>query len=80
MAQRMEEAGVADPPLLLNQVVVHDGDVSRRAAKANPSQLEPETQRLLERRSLHLSRIVDLAASRSREGGGCVDIRFFHNP
>ena len=48
MTQRMEETGAANPPFLFNQFVVHDGDVSRRAAKADPSQLEPEAQRFPE--------------------------------
>ncbi|HWO32851.1 MAG TPA: hypothetical protein VNO32_28985 [Candidatus Acidoferrum sp.] len=52
MAQRMEEALVADPPPLLNQFVVHDRNVSGGAAEADPSQLEPETQRFPERRPL----------------------------
>jgi len=45
MAQRMEEASVADPPLLLDQLVMHDGDVSGGTAEGDPSQLAPETQR-----------------------------------
>jgi len=52
MAQRMEEASVADPPLLLDQLVMHDGDVSGCTAEADPSQLAPETQRCLKGRSL----------------------------
>ncbi len=52
MAQRMEKASVADPPLLLDQLVVHNGDVSGCAAEADPSQLAPETQRCLKGRSL----------------------------
>ena len=43
MAQGMEEASVADPPLLLDQLVMHDGDVSGCTAEADPSQLAPET-------------------------------------
>ena len=43
MAQRMEEGSVADPPLLLDQFVMHDGNVSGCAAEADPSQLAPET-------------------------------------
>ena len=43
MAQRMEEASVADPPFLLDQLVMHDGDVSGCTAEADPSQLAPET-------------------------------------
>ncbi len=55
MTQCMEEAGVANPPLFLDQFVMHDGDVSCRAAEADPSQLEPELQRFPEARSLHCS-------------------------
>ena len=43
MGQRMEEASAADPPLLLDQLVMHDGNMSSRAAEADPSQLAPET-------------------------------------
>ena len=43
MAQRMEEHSVADPPLLLNQLILHDGDMSGGTAEANPPQFEPET-------------------------------------
>jgi hypothetical protein len=52
MAQCMEEASVADPPLLLNQLVMHNGDVSGCTAEADPSQLAPETQRGAKGRSL----------------------------
>jgi hypothetical protein len=69
MTQCVEEAGIADPALLLNQVVVHDGDVGRRAAEADPSQLEPEPQRLLERRLLHHTGMVHPADSGARESG-----------
>ena len=43
MAKRMEEASVAYPPLLLDQLVMHDGDVSGCTAEADPAQLAPET-------------------------------------
>jgi len=43
MAQRMEEASVADPPLLLDQLVMHDGDVSGCTPETDPPQLAPET-------------------------------------
>src|SRR5580698_5195141 len=52
MAQRMEEASVADPPLLLDQLIMHDGDVSGCTAEADPPQLAPEMQRCLKGRSL----------------------------
>ena len=61
MAQGMEEASVADPPLLLDQLVVHDGEVSRCATEADPSQLEPETQRFPEGRPLQRGIIVPRA-------------------
>jgi len=44
----MKEPSITDPPLLLDQLVVHDGDMSGGTAKADPSQLEPETQRFVE--------------------------------
>jgi len=34
MAQRMEEHSIADPPLLLNQLILHDGDMSSGTAEA----------------------------------------------
>jgi len=61
MAQRMEEASVADPSLLLDQLVMHDGDVSGCTAEADPSQLAPETERCPKGRSLR--RIFHRAAS-----------------
>ena len=48
MAQGMKELSVTDPPFLLDQFVMHDGDVSCRAAEADPSQLGPEAQRFPE--------------------------------
>jgi hypothetical protein len=48
MAQRKKKLSVTDPPLLLDQFVMHDGDVSCGAAEADPSQLEPEPQRFPE--------------------------------
>lgn len=53
MAQCMKELSVADPPLPLDQFVMHDGDVSCRATEADPSQLEPEPQRFPEWRASH---------------------------
>ena len=53
MAQRMKEPSIADPPLLLDQFVMHDGDVSCRAAEGDPSQLEPKPQCFPETGSLH---------------------------
>ena len=53
MAQRMKEPSVTDPPLLLDQFIMHDGDVGCRTAEADPPQLEPKPQRFPERRSLH---------------------------
>ena len=60
MAQRMEEASVANPPLLLDQLVMHDCNVSGCPAEADPSQLAPEAQRYLKGRSRR--RIVHPAA------------------
>jgi len=51
MAQRMKEPSIADPPLFLDQLIVHDRNVSGGTAEADPSQLEPETQRCPEGRS-----------------------------
>ena len=52
MAQRMQESLIADPPFLLDQLVMHDGDVSGCTAEADPSQLAPETERCPKGRSL----------------------------
>ena len=45
MAQCVKELSVTDPPFLLDQLLVHDGDVSCRAPEADPPQLEPKPQR-----------------------------------
>jgi hypothetical protein len=37
------QLSIADPPLLLNQLLLHDGDMSSSTAEANPTQFEPET-------------------------------------
>ena len=55
MAQGMEENSVADPPLLLNQLILHNGDMSSGTAEADPPELEPETQCFRERRPLRRS-------------------------
>ena len=70
MAQRMKEPSITDPSLLLDQFVMHDGDVSGSAAEADPSQLEPETQRFAEGWSLHSSEKFILRHDWS-EGRGC---------
>ena len=76
MTQRMKEIAVADPSLLLDQFVMHDGDVSRRAAEGDPSQLEPEPQCLLECRPGHSSRKLTLCRSGSCELGRWIDLEF----
>jgi hypothetical protein len=43
MAQGMEESSVADPSPLLDQLVMHDGEVGGCTAEADPPELEPET-------------------------------------
>lgn len=55
MAQRMKKPSITDPPLLLDQLAMHDGDVSCCAAETDPSQLEPKPQRFPEGRSRHCS-------------------------
>jgi len=67
MAQRMEKHSVADPPLLLNQLILHDGDMSSGAAEADPPELEPETQCFRERRPLRRSEPLIRSHSRSAE-------------
>ena len=53
MAQRMKESSIADPPPLLDQFLLQDGDVRCRTAEADPSQLEPEPQRFPKRGTLY---------------------------
>jgi hypothetical protein len=66
----MKESCVADPALLLDQLVVHDSEVGSRAAEADPSQLRPETQRFPEGRALRRSEpfIPRHAKPRGRSG------------
>jgi hypothetical protein len=63
----MKESSITDPALLLDQVVVHDGDMGRRAAEADPPQPEPEPQGFLEGRLLHRSEWFILRHSGGRE-------------
>ena len=53
MAQRMKKPSITNPPLPLDQFVMHDGDVGCRTAEADPPQLEPEPQRFPERWARH---------------------------
>jgi hypothetical protein len=46
----MKEFSVADPSLLFDKFLVHDGNVSRGASKGDPTQPEPKPERLPERR------------------------------
>jgi hypothetical protein len=69
MAQGMEESPVADPPLLLDQLVMHDGEVGGCTAEADPSELEPETQRFPEGRPLWRSESFIPRHSRSKRQG-----------
>ena len=48
VVQRMQEALLADPAPLLDQLAVHDGNLPGRPSKADEAQLEPEAQRLAE--------------------------------
>jgi hypothetical protein len=66
-AKRMEEHGIADPPLLYNQIVMHDGNMGRSPSKADPSQLEPKPQRFLEGGPLHCSNNLTPRHSSFRE-------------
>jgi len=66
MAQRMKKPSVADPPLFLDQLVVHDGNVSGGTAETDPSQLEPETPRCSEGRSRRRSDSFIPCDSRAR--------------
>jgi hypothetical protein len=53
MAQHMKESSITDPPLLLDQFVMHDGDVGGGTAEADPPKLEPKPQRFPERGALY---------------------------
>src|SRR5215216_4175031 len=44
----MEESLLADPAASLDQLAVHDRDLSRRAAERDEAELHPEAQRLSE--------------------------------
>jgi len=68
-----EEPSVADPSLLLDQFVMHDGNVSRSAAKGDPSQLEPKPECLPERRPGYPGAELTLCHSGSCELGCCMD-------
>ena len=46
VVERVQEPLLADPALFLHQLAVHDGDLPRRPAKTDETQLEPETQGL----------------------------------
>ena len=53
MAQRMKEPSITDPPLLLDQFVMHDGDVSPAPPKLIHPSLNQNRSASLERWSLH---------------------------
>jgi hypothetical protein len=78
MAQRVKKSSIADPPLLLNQLVLHDGDVGCRAAEADPSKLEPEPQRFGERGRLHCGVDLILRFYGFLEAGCAIDVKFCH--
>ncbi len=65
MAQGMEESSVADPSFLLDQLVMHDGEMGGCTAEADPSELEPETQCFPEGRPLRRSGSLIRPQSRS---------------
>jgi hypothetical protein len=54
---------------------MHDGDVSCRAAEADPSQLEPETQRFPEGWSLRCSEKFILRHAWSEERGCYIEAK-----
>ena len=47
--QRMQKAFFRYPAALFNQLAVHDGNLPRRAAKADEAELQPKAQRFFER-------------------------------
>ncbi len=55
-AERMQEARLVDPLLLVDQNAVHRGDLSGRAAERQAADLEPDFQRLVKGRRGGLSR------------------------
>ena len=48
VVERVQEALLADPAAPLDQLAVHDGDLSRRAAEGDEAELDPEAERLRE--------------------------------
>ncbi len=44
--ERMEKASLGNPAAALHQLLVHDGNLAGRAAKADEAQLEPEPEGL----------------------------------
>ena len=46
VTQPVEEIVEIDPASLLNQLRLHDGEVSRCAPEAHPAQFPPESERL----------------------------------
>src|ERR1051325_2667101 len=49
VVERVQETLFADPTPALDDFALHEGDLSRRAAERDKSQLDPEAQRLRER-------------------------------
>jgi hypothetical protein len=45
----VQEATIRDPPLLLYQELVHNGNLPGRAAEADETQFQPKPERLPER-------------------------------
>ena len=65
MAQGMQESCITDPSLFLDQLILHDGDVSAGTAEADPPQLPPEKERFREGRPLRRSESPIAPHSRS---------------
>ena len=52
LVQRVEKAFLGNPPLSFDQFRMHDRNLASRPAEADESQLDPEMERLPERRRL----------------------------
>jgi len=53
VVQRVEESRIADPLPLINQKLVHQRDLSRRAAEIYAAEIGPESNGLGKRRQFH---------------------------
>ena len=58
VVQRVQEPAVRDPAAALDDLLVHDRDLPRRAAEVDEAELHPEARRLAERDAVRLRSAV----------------------